>query len=476
MIAPWAKDEVAGAKLGDKRLNARFALVLSSLGDRPILSIPAACGGRAEMKGAYRFFDNEKATFESVLEPHVAKTKERMTEQTAVLLVQDTTEVDLTRPEQEVEGAGELDGPRRGVLLHVMHAFTPEGLPLGTAWAEVLNRTEGVSHETPEEKSRKRKHKPIEEKESFRWLSGLREARKLAQEMPEVQCICVADSEADIYELFAEPRGGQPVHWLVRACQDRAISGDPGHQLRGEALATPALYSADLLIRGRSAKTAAEDRARRQNRETRRATVEVRAASVTLRPPPRPDRKLPPVTVNVVLVREANPPAGEVRVEWILVTTLPIDTLEHVRTIVEHYCVRWTIEVLFRTLKSGCRIEHRRFEHIDRVLPAVGLYLIVAWRTLFVCRMGRSCPDIDCEAIFETSEWKAVWMAVKREQPPKKSPRLAEMVHLVASLGGYVERRNSEPGTQTLWIGLQRMHDLAWAWDTFGPEVNTGGG
>ena len=476
MLAPWVVDEMKRANFADKRLDARVAMVLSALGDRPILSIPAACGGRAEMKAAYRFFDNEKVTFETVLEPHIDQTKERMAEQKVVLLVQDTTEVDLTRPKQEVEGAGELDGPRRGVLLHAMHAFAPNGLPLGTAWAEVLNRTEGVSHEASEEKSRKRKQKPIEEKESLRWLSGLREARNMAQEMPEVQCICVADSEADIYELFAEPRGEQPVHWLIRACQDRAISGNPGHQLRGEALVTPMLYNVELLIRGREAKTAAEDRSRRQNRETRRATVEVRSASVTLRPPPRPDRKLPPVTVNVVLVREPNPPAGEVRVEWILVTTLPIDTLEQVRMIVEHYCLRWTIEVFFRTLKSGCRIEHRRFEHIERVLPAIALYMIVAWRTLFVCRMGRSCPDIDCEAIFEPSEWKAVWMAVYRTPPPKKSPRLAEMVHLVAGLGGYVERPESEPGTQTLWIGLQRMHDLAWAWDTFGPGATTGGG
>jgi hypothetical protein len=147
------------------------------------------------------------------------------------------------------------------------------------------------------------------------------------------------------------------------------------------------LYQVNLVIRGRKAKTAAEDRGRRQNRETRRATVEVRAAKVTLRPPSRPDRKLPPVTVNVVLVREADPPAGEVRVEWILVTTLPIDTLDQVRTVVEYYCIRWSIEVLFRTLKSGCRIEHRRFEHVDRVLPTLVLYLIVAWRTLFVCRL-----------------------------------------------------------------------------------------
>jgi hypothetical protein len=158
-------------------------------------------------------------------------------------------------------------------------------------------------------------------------------------------------------------------------------------------------------------------------------------------------------------------------VEWNSVTTLPIDTPEQVRAIVEYYCVRRCIEVFFRTLKSGCRIERRRFEHIDRLLPCLGLYLIVAWRTSFVCRMGRSCPDLDCEAIFEPSEWKAVWMAVKRASLPKEVPRLSEVVHLIASLGGYIERPESEPGTQTLWIGIQRMYDLAWAWESFGPEV-----
>ena len=469
MIAPWAEDEVALADFGDQRLDARFAVLLSDLGNRPNLAIPAACGGRAEMKAAYRFFDNEQVTFDKVIEPHIARTKERMAEQQVVLLVQDTTEVDLTRPEQEVEGAGELDGSRRGFLLHEMQAFTPDGTPLGTAWAEVLNRTDGVSHAPAAEKQHQRKHTPIEEKESMRWLTGLREARALARQLPGVRCVCVADSEADIYELFAEARGEQPVHWLIRACQDRALETDARTHVREQVLAAPVLYQVGLRIRGRRAKTAAEDRTRRQNRETRQVRVDVRAATVTLRPPWRHDRELPPVTMNVVLVREPNPPAGEPPIEWLLVTTLSIDTPEHVRTVVEYYCVRWCIEILFRTLKSGCRIERRRFEHLDRVLPCLGLYLIVAWRTLFVCRMGRSCPDLDCEAIFEPSEWKAVWMAVHHKKPPKKAPRLSELVHLIASLGGYVERPHSEPGTQTLWIGLQRMYDLAWAWDSFGP-------
>ena len=129
------------------------------------------------------------------------------------------------------------------------------------------------------------------------------------------------------------------------------------------------------------------------------------------------------------------------------------------------------IEVLFRTLKSGCRVEERRFEELERLLPCLAVYLITAWRTLLVCRLGRSCPDISCEAVFEPCEWKSVWIAVKGTPPPQEAPRLGELVCLVAQLGGYVHRpkRSDPPGPQTLWLGMQRMRDLAWAWDLFGP-------
>jgi len=469
MIAPWAEQEMAGVDLGDTRLNIRAEKLLTELGNRPNLSIPAACGGRAEMKAAYRFFNNEKVTFDKVIEPHVNCTIKRMAAHKVVLIPQDTTEVDVTRPEQQVKGIGDLDGSRRGFLLHEMQAFTPDGIPLGTVWAEMLNRTEGVSHESAAEKRARQQATPIEEKESLRWLTGLQKAREVAQQLPETQCVCIADSEADIYELFVEPRGERPVDWLIRACHNRSLEAETGKLLRERVLGEPLLYTAKLLIRGRKAKTSVEDRSRRKNRETRQATVEVRAATVTLNPPWRFDRRLAPVTVNVVLVREPNPPSGEEPIEWMLITTLPIASLEQVRTIVAYYCVRWSIEILFRTLKSGCRIEKRLFEDLDRMLPCIGLYLIVAWRTLFVCHMGRTCPDLDCEAIFEPSEWKAVWVAVKRQEPPETAPRLCEMVHLIASLGGYIERKESEPGPQTLWIGMQRMYDLAWGWDTFGP-------
>lgn len=489
MIAPWVEEEMSTVKLGDVRLDARAAVVLSALGERPNLSIPAGCRGRAEMVAAYRFFDNDKVTFDKVLAPHIERTLQRAAQEKIVLLVQDTSEMDLTRPNSVVSGVGTLDNEsRRGFLLHEMQAFTTQSVPLGTAWATTVNRPEGVTRASAQTRN-ERQQTPIEEKESFRWLEGMRAAREVAQRLAGVSCICIGDSESDIYEVFAEPRGEQPVHWLIRACQNRALDksveaagdheGDQGASsaeeqeqtrlLRARVLTSPVLYKMTLAVRGRKAKTGVETRGRRQSRENRQAEVEVRSARVTLRPPGRADRVLPAVTVNVVMVSEPNPPPGEPKIEWILVTTLPIDTPEQVRLIVEYYCVRWSIEILFRTLKSGCRIEERRFEDIERVLPCLAVMLIVAWRTLFVCRMGRSCPDIDCEAIFEPCEWQAVWVAVHGKKAPKKAPKLAEMVHLIAQLGGYVERPKQEPGVQTLWIGMQRMYDLAWAWNTFGP-------
>src|SRR6266849_3882513 len=250
MIAPWASDDMAAVDLGDERLDARVVTVLSALGNRPNLSIRAACAGRAEMKAAYRFFDTVQVTFDKVLQPHRARALQRLGAQGVVLLVQDTSEIDLTRPEQNVAGVGTLDGSRCGVLLHALHAFTPEGTPLGTVWAEILNRTDGVSQASAAAKSHERQHTPIEAKESLRWLTGLRQAREVAQQVPGVPCVCVADSEADIYELFAEPPGEQPVQWLIRACQDRALETDTTDHVRTQVLATPVLYQVELRIRG----------------------------------------------------------------------------------------------------------------------------------------------------------------------------------------------------------------------------------
>lgn len=477
MADAWVIDEMETVDLKDKRLNDRLREVLSQLAARPTASIPAACGGRAEMTAAYRLCGNEKASFDRVLSAHRDATRKRIAAQPVVVLAQDTTEIDLTRPQAQVEGAGPLDGnARRGALLHPLHAFTPDGTPLGTLWAKAWVRGEDTVCASLSRSQRAAT--PIEEKESYRWIETLQQAQAEAERCPSTHVICVADSEADIYEFVVQAtNGSRRCDWIVRACQDRALllenSEETGEKrLRDWLLSQPILFSKTISVRGRQAKVNCETRGRRQPRESRQAEVEVRAGRVTLRPPWRPDRKLPAVTVNVVLVREVNPPPGEEPVEWLLLTSLPVDTIEQVAQVIQYYCARWMIEVFFRVLKSGCRVEERRFEHIDRSLTCLAVYLIAAWRTLYVCRLGRSCPEMSCEAVFEPAEWKSVWKVVRREDPPPDPPPLGIMVRMIAQLGGYVNRKRTDPpGPQTVWLGLQRMHDLALCWELFGPEV-----
>ena len=487
MLAPWIVDEMKTISLPDKRLNARAQAVLDQLATRPTLSIPSACGGDAETTAAYRFFDNKRVTFSEVLQPHIDASLRRIEAQKLVVVAQDTTEIDLTRPNTQVAGAGPMDASsRRGFFLHLLHAFTPDGVPLGTIHALPWSREEGApsSSKLP---SHKRVSIPIEQKESYRWVTTLERTQHVAAQLPQTQLVCVADSEADIYELLvagmAEPRQAD---WIVRACHDRTLPAEArsgegegagtcdadkkAQTVRERVLTTPMLFRKTIEIQEREKKYNCDHRGRRQTRRARTAEVEVRALRVTLQSPWRPGGPLPDVTVNIVLVHEPNPPDREPAVEWILLTSLPIETLDQVRQVIQNYCVRWTVEVFFRTLKSGCRVESRRFEHVDRFLPCLAIYLIVTWRTLFVCRLGREFPDISCEAVFEAAEWQSVYQIVKRETPPEQPPTLREMVRLVAQLGGYVNRkREDEPGPQTVWLGLQRLHDIALCWVVFGP-------
>jgi hypothetical protein len=460
-------EEVQGARFGDQRLSNRLNKVFEQFSAKPHLSIPAATDGRAEMEGAYRFFNNPKVTPAAILASHRETTLERVRQSSVALLVQDTTKLDVTRPHQQVEGAGSLGhGSRCGMFYHPLMAFTEQGLALGTVWDKSWTRE--PTDQTCAERIRQRRQAPLEEKESVRWLEGLRAAHAVAQSCPATQCVCIADSEADVYELFSEPRAlgrQRELHVLVRACHDRALQNSAAHLLETVA-ATPALYTATVNVSRRDPTITIDVHKRHTQRDARIAEVEVRARTVTLRPP---RRTLPAVSVNVVLVQEPHPPAGQEPIQWILITTLPIGTSEQIKLIVQYYCIRWQIEVYFRTLKSGCRIESRFFERLGPLQNCLAVYSIVAWKVLYLCRLSRECPDLSCEVIFTASEWKSVYMTVRR-QVPSSPPTLNEMIRMIASLGGYVIRKSTNPGTQTLWIGLQRVHDLSTGWQVFGPN------
>jgi hypothetical protein len=475
MVASWAEEEFATINLKDKRRDKRAKKVLSDLGERPTASISAASGGHKETMAAYRFFDNENVTFETIIQPHIDQTLKRIQANPVVLYIQDTSELDLTRPSSVVAGVGSLNGKsRRGVALHLMQAFTPRGIPLGAVSATVKSRPPDKPGMTKAKKRKARRAARIEEKESFRWVQGLRTVREISELSPDTTSVCISDSEADIYEMFTEPResdNGGRLEWIIRACQDRVVDAgttdSPVTRLREAVLATPIIHTKTIKVRGRKPLIAIDQRARRQPQTDRVATVTIRAAAVAIHAPLRAKTASKPVPVNVVLVREENPPDGETPVEWILITTLPIGDRKAVETIIEYYEQRWSIEVFFKTLKSGCRVEKRRFESLDRLLPCLGIYLIVAWRTMMLQRLGQNCPDMSCETVLQPEEWQSVYAKVTGDTPPETAPSLNEIIRMIAQLGGYVNvpGRKDMPGVQTLWIGMQRMRDLAWAWE-----------
>ena len=292
------------ADLKDKRLNHRLREVLSQLGGPPHGQHPSGVRRFRRDDGGVSSVRQRKASFEKILAAHREATRER-NGSTLVLLVQDTSEVDVTRPHEQVRGVGPLDGQARwGALLHLVHAFTPDGTPLGTVSGQSWVRDE----EAPRLGSVTRAQRaatPIEEKESSRWVEGLRAAGAEARNCPATRFVCVADSEADIYELLAAAGPHEP-DWIVRACQNRALQRDsePASErhLREELLTRPVLFSHTIRVRGRAAKISCETRTRRQPRRSREARVAVRALQATFRPPWRADRRLPSVTVQAVLV------------------------------------------------------------------------------------------------------------------------------------------------------------------------------
>jgi hypothetical protein len=122
----------------------------------------------------------------------------------------------------------------------------------------------------------------------------------------------------------------------------------------------------------------------------------------------------------------------------------------------------WLIEVLFRIYKSGCKIEALQLSSLERLERALIIFLIIAWRILHVVTLGRECPGLPCDVVFDTEEWQAAWIVSKRQQPPKTPPILAEMVLIVAGFGGFLARKSDGfPGPKAIWEGIEKVRHYA---------------
>jgi hypothetical protein len=482
----WVEEECGTSDFGDQRLDVRFQVVLDELSQKPSASIPVACGSWGETNAAYRFFQNRRVSWQEVLGPHQTATLRRIGQHEVVLLIQDTTEVEVTRRRQQMTGAGPLtDESRWGFYDHPLLAVTPDRVPLGVAHAEIWARdleefreSQAAKAHDPRAKAKKHRELPIEEKESCRWLEGYRQSCAVAAQVPGTKIVAISDSEGDIYECFAEavPQPGAPkAEWIVRACQDRCVVGAEGQRryrhLWETVAATPVVETMKLEVREQT-RLGPSDRKRNQPRTARTARLTIQAARVTLRGPQRPGGRPVDVQVNAILIREIDPPPGEEPVEWLLLTSLPINSRKKIRRVISYYCCRWQIEIYFKVLKSGCKVEERYFEDAEHFLPCLALYMVIAWRIMYVTMLGRQCPDMSCAELFSEEEWKAVYTVVSGDPLPATPPTLQEMLLLIARLGGHLGRTHDDPpGPKTMWIGMQRMRDLALAWLAFGPAT-----
>ncbi len=455
--------ELQGINLGDKRLNRRGIHISETLAADPQASVNAACDGWSDTMGAYRFFQNPSVTAAKIMQPHIDATKRRIGEHPVVLMLQDTTELDYSsHPPDDANCLNKAD--RFGFYDHTHLAVTPDKLCLGVVDVEEFDRTaESLG------KTEQRKNLPIEEKESFRWLTGYRLASTLQGEYPDTQIVSIADREADIYDILMEAEKLKtPADYIIRAKEDRST---PERDLESG----PAVYR-----KVRDEVLASEVRIMRTiglpqtpKSKARRADLAIRALRVNVKPPHKRSH-LPSVTYNVVLVEEIDGPGDGTDVSWLLMTTLPVDSIEEILRVIDYYTARWTIEIYFRVLKTGCRVEEIRLETMPRIKKCLAFYRIIAWRVMYLTHLNRECPSLPCTVVFEDCEWKSVWRVTTKKELPENPPTLSEFVSLLARLGGYNNRPSEPPpGPQTIWTGIRRMTDFANAWLAFGPKEET---
>jgi hypothetical protein len=477
-LCDWVREEMGTVELRDLRLNKRLLLILQRMFASPVASLKTACKGWAETVAAYRFFNNGNVTEAALLAPHQEAMLQRVRSQDRVLVIQDTTEIDYSS-KKELEGKGPLSvKERQGFFAHSQYAVTPERVPLGIWGTKIYARDQAG-------KRVDRKNQPIELKESFRWLEGYRDACRLAEMAPDTQVVSVCDREGDIYEVFLEWQrhrqlGKTAAEWLIRSCQDRCLAPFEEKQANTETIAgklraaveqSPLLGTIEFDVTKHTGNKKIKGSRFKTVRQARRVIQEVRAIEVMLKAPSRKGAKLETVKIGVVLAREKYPPAGQDPIEWVLLTSLPVAGFEAAQEAISLYLARWDIEVFHRVLKTGCRVEKLQLTDADRIKPAIVLYMIVAWRIVYVMKLGRVCPDLPCDVVFEEAEWRAVYHVVKRK-PALEKPALSEMIKMVGSLGGYLGRKgDGAPGAQSMWQGIMRTRDFALAWLLFTGQV-----
>jgi hypothetical protein len=374
-----------------------------------------------------------------------------MAQHRVILALQDTSELSYSTHLQ-TKGLGPIGNNslwQQGLLLHTTLAVTPAGLPLGILTQEVWARHQQVRQQEFEHKAT-----ALADKESAKWLTALEATQEKIP--PGVQVVTVADREADIYEFLLSAEK-QQANYVVRAAQDRRL------MVAGQTLWQ---HLQGCRVAGHLTVEVAE----KKNEARRQGQLSVRYQEVEVRPPQRLKRLRiegwKAVRVWAVYVIEEDPPEKVTPLEWMLLTNVEVTDFDSAIERVAWYVCRWLIELYFKILKSGCRVEQCLLasgQHLKRYLALMG---IVAWRLFWLTYFQRQNPEASCCSILTKEEWQALYCTVKKTTTlPEQEPTVREAVHWIARQGGFLGRKHDgEPGITVIWRGWQRLHDIAATW------------
>jgi len=453
----WAQKEFGGAPLGEKRLSDRLVNCADAKSKEPDRAFSGvAKGDWPAVKGYYRLIDSSDeaaVNMENILLPHRERTIRRMKGQKTVLCIQDGSDLiysNLDRCEGlGVIGKNQTGARSTGLHLHSTLAVTTDGLPLGVLKAQCL--APGLKSE-----DRLSRDIPVEDKESFSWIPGMRDCMRISSEMPHTRVVCVMDREADFFELFDDHRQNPCVDLLVRARHNRSTS----EQIKlfdavGQSEVRGRLR---ILVKRQSARPKKSKQKARKARAEPTAEVSLRYMPVRICPPVYLKSKAP-IALWIVHVVEDNPAEDAEAIEWFLLTTVKIQSEEDAFMCLRWYCLRWRIEDWHRMLKSGCRAEDAAHKTAERLKRSIAINLVIAWRIMLMTLLGRETPELAAEVLFSDLELEVLGAYAKKSLKPPV--QLGEAVRLVARIGGYLGRAHDPlPGHQLMWQGYSQLQSM----------------
>jgi Transposase DNA-binding len=449
------------AELGDKRRTRRLVRTADLMSRRPGGTLPQKLRNPKDLRAFYRLMNCEEVTHEAILEPHRRATLTTIADMAStVLVLHDSTEFDFST-HRSLEDLGQIgNGNHRGYIAQNSLAVDPETRQVLGLCNQVLHHRDTVPKNETLAQKRAR-----ESRESLLWIRGTEPLP------PSPQLVDVCDQGADTFEFLEhEVNGGR--RFVIRAAYDRGIlighddgPTSPSSHLRTYAATLPEAGRWTLSVTSKVDVKSPKKKGKkvRIQRTAREAELAVAFAPLQIKPPRKKNGKhgSQPLKIWIIRVWEVNPPAGQERLEWFLITNEPVLTWEDAYRVVGYYECRWIIEEYHKGTKTGCQIESPQFTTEERLQPAMALLSIITL-TLLAMRDASRRPDANTRKATEiiSQDYVAV-LSGWRHGTMRLDWSIHDFYYALARLGGHQNRKNDhQPGWQTIWEGWKELQAM----------------